>query len=305
MKKNRFLFFSFCFLILFSLFSCATSGNIAGNGETENETTGKTCLPSESEISWKKIDGIPFAEYFYFENKYYPVRWHCVKINLECEKLTVVTYPASENDFDRRIGQKSGILKGITIKKFSEMSHALICVNTTPFERHSYFSSDRKISGLHSAEKKILSPPVAKYSAVCFSKNPEDTGYTAKILKSQKNQDYSSYDFSFGGFFQILTDGKKEEFKAASNDSRTAMGVSKDGKTLYLLVVEGEKQKYSRGLSFQECADIFIRLGADNALQMDGGGSASLFINGENVLSYRKFRKNAAFAGFGVCADSD
>ena len=83
------------------------------------------------------------------------------------------------------------------------------------------------------------------------------------------------------------------------------MGVSKDGKTLYLLVVEGEKQKYSRGLSFQECADIFIRLGADNALQMDGGGSASLFINGENVLSYRKFRKNAAFAGFGVCADSD
>ena len=66
---------------------------------------------------------------------------------------------------------------------------------------------------------------------------------------------------------------------------------------LYLLVVEGERRFKSEGLSFSQCADIMILLGANDAMEMDGGGSSSLFINQKNVLGYPALRVNAAYMG--------
>jgi hypothetical protein len=59
---------------------------------------------------------------------------------------------------------------------------------------------------------------------------------------------------------------------------RTAAGRTRDGR-LIVLVVDG-RQPESRGVSLEELATIMRRLGAVDALNLDGGGSSALVANG-------------------------
>jgi hypothetical protein len=58
---------------------------------------------------------------------------------------------------------------------------------------------------------------------------------------------------------------------------RTAVGVSRDGRTVILIVVDG-RQPHSRGMSLIDLANTFIELGAHQALNLDGGGSSAMFV---------------------------
>jgi exopolysaccharide biosynthesis protein len=59
---------------------------------------------------------------------------------------------------------------------------------------------------------------------------------------------------------------------------RTAAGIAADG-TLILVVVEGRYAK-SVGVSVVELADVMVWLGAVDAVNLDGGGSSGIAVNG-------------------------
>lgn len=65
---------------------------------------------------------------------------------------------------------------------------------------------------------------------------------------------------------------------------RTAVGLSRDRKTLYLLVVDG-RQSHSVGMTAAEEAKALRDLGAWTALNLDGGGSSAMFIQGLGVVN--------------------
>ena len=56
---------------------------------------------------------------------------------------------------------------------------------------------------------------------------------------------------------------------------RTAAGVTADGHTLVLAVVDGRQPGYSAGATLPELAALMIRLGAVDAINLDGGGSST------------------------------
>jgi exopolysaccharide biosynthesis protein len=56
---------------------------------------------------------------------------------------------------------------------------------------------------------------------------------------------------------------------------RTAVGVDRDTKELIFLVVDG-RQDFSRGYTMVELGRMMKRLGAEDALNLDGGGSTTL-----------------------------
>ena len=58
--------------------------------------------------------------------------------------------------------------------------------------------------------------------------------------------------------------------------TRTAVAVDKAGETLWLAIVDGKQPLYSEGASLAELTDIFKQLGVDAAVNLDGGGSATL-----------------------------
>ena len=57
---------------------------------------------------------------------------------------------------------------------------------------------------------------------------------------------------------------------------RTAYGLSKDRHTLYLVTLDGRQPGYSDGSLDWETAEWMIKLGAYEAINMDGGGSTTL-----------------------------
>ena len=79
---------------------------------------------------------------------------------------------------------------------------------------------------------------------------------------------------------------------------RTALGLKKDG-TLLLLVVDG-RSNLSKGLTLEELATYFLRLGARDALNLDGGGSSIMVIDGKAVNHPSDGRERAVSMGIGL-----
>lgn len=63
---------------------------------------------------------------------------------------------------------------------------------------------------------------------------------------------------------------------------RTAVGVIDDNHLVFV-VVDGRSEGYSRGATLTELAQIMIDLGAETAYNLDGGGSSTMFFDGEVV----------------------
>ncbi|HSL46585.1 MAG TPA: phosphodiester glycosidase family protein [Anaerolineales bacterium] len=65
-------------------------------------------------------------------------------------------------------------------------------------------------------------------------------------------------------------------------DPRTAAGINRNGRYLYIVVVDGRQPFYSEGATFVDLAELMIEQGAFMAMNMDGGGSSTMVIEGEN-----------------------
>jgi exopolysaccharide biosynthesis protein len=63
---------------------------------------------------------------------------------------------------------------------------------------------------------------------------------------------------------------------------RTAVGVIDDNHLVFV-VVDGRSTGYSKGVTMTELAEIMQSLGATTAYNLDGGGSSTMYFNGELV----------------------
>jgi hypothetical protein len=78
------------------------------------------------------------------------------------------------------------------------------------------------------------------------------------------------------GNTQLAKDGKvPDDVPDADLAPRTAIGFDADGGRMILLTVDG-RATGSRGLSLKEMGQLMIGLGADDALNLDGGGSSTM-----------------------------
>jgi hypothetical protein len=68
----------------------------------------------------------------------------------------------------------------------------------------------------------------------------------------------------------------------SERDPRTAVGFNKNGRWLILVVVDGRQPFYSEGATFFELAGILLAHGAHFGMSLDGGGSSTLVIEGQN-----------------------
>lgn len=59
---------------------------------------------------------------------------------------------------------------------------------------------------------------------------------------------------------------------------RTAVGIGRDGRRLLLVVVDGRAPRYSAGMTLPELARLMLELGAQEALNLDGGGSSTMVV---------------------------
>ncbi len=91
------------------------------------------------------------------------------------------------------------------------------------------------------------------------------------------------------GHPQVVTDGvaiTANTTSAACNsrNPRTAMGISQDKHTLFMAVIDG-RSSASAGMYCTEEAALMKSLGAYEAVNFDGGGSSTMYINGRGVVN--------------------
>lgn len=65
-------------------------------------------------------------------------------------------------------------------------------------------------------------------------------------------------------------------------EPRTALGLNRNGRYLYIVVVDGRQPFYSEGATFVDLAELMIEQGAFMAMNMDGGGSSTMVVEGKN-----------------------
>lgn len=231
--------------------------------------------PQLAGIQWRQLaSGVETADIY---DKSFPLIAHAVKVDLSHPAVSIVTSEAAlfKNTDGRIIGE--------TPQTFALRHNTVAAFNAAAFKTRSVlFSLYRTIVGIHITDFRRMSPPNARYGALLFYARG-----TACIIDSQK-EDFFTADVrhAVSGFWVILRNGEIVPQKVQIRDSRTAVGLADNGKTLFILAVEGENKRKSQGLSYEETALLMRELGASDAMQLDGGSSSTLVIreNGEQRI---------------------
>lgn len=255
-KMKRFsAFISFTCLLVF--FSCKTTDSIKEPVEETGVFSG--------------------TDFFYAGKNYF-----IAEINLSSPDLEIKTFP-----------KKDGFSKPVSVKKFAEENNCFAAINANPFVTSSKlnpFFSERKPVGIYIDDFTEFSAPQKKYAALAFFK--EETGYSAKIFDSQDElllEKQKNPRFAAGGFWTILRGEKIYPFRNIK-DLRSAAGISKDGRKLYLFC--GKK------LSYEDTARILKERNVFCALQFDGGPSSQLYFHGKNRQRSAKKQLPSVILGF-------
>ncbi|MEV4120743.1 phosphodiester glycosidase family protein [Micromonospora sp. NPDC049645] len=90
-----------------------------------------------------------------------------------------------------------------------------------------------------------------------------------------KASDGSSLHAAVGGGNVLVRDGVVQSIADPTLAPRTAVGFSADGRKMIMLTVDG-RQVDSRGVTQTEMGRMMAELGAQHALNLDGGGSSTL-----------------------------
>jgi hypothetical protein len=91
---------------------------------------------------------------------------------------------------------------------------------------------------------------------------------------------------ALSGDRMLLSQGQPEQGLDGSElDPRTAIGVNRNGRWVYIVVIDGRQPLYSEGATFTELAGLMKDFGAYYAMNLDGGGSSTLVMQGQDGRS--------------------
>jgi len=110
-------------------------------------------------------------------------------------------------------------------------------------------------------------------------------GHTVR-LSTAFDRDMSHVVTAVGGDPVVLAGGKLSygpEHSRGARHPRTAVGFS--ATHIFLVVVDGRQQKLSIGMNFHELGRFMSTLGCTDALNLDGGGSTTMWVKGKVVNS--------------------
>ncbi|WP_238158162.1 phosphodiester glycosidase family protein [Kribbella voronezhensis] len=153
----------------------------------------------------------------------------------------------------------------------------------------------RTVDGLPTVREVLLRDGVVVSSATTPGTTPlaanelaligRDTGATALAafevgdkVEVQYGPRSDAADIAVGisGNVQLARDGKvPDDVPDADLAPRTAVGFTDNGRRMVLLTVDG-RATGSRGLSLKEMGQLMVGLGADDVLNLDGGGSSTM-----------------------------
>lgn len=102
--------------------------------------------------------------------------------------------------------------------------------------------------------------------------------YISRANQARFNAPIGKVYNAISGNAMILEQGQVLSGLEQNLAPRSAVGLDKPAKHLYLVVVDGRQSNYSEGVNLEELGQILLHHGAFNAMNLDGGGSSTLAI---------------------------
>jgi hypothetical protein len=170
---------------------------------------------------------------------------------------------------------------GRTVSSFATLVGAELAVNGDFFSYSTYAPS-----GLAIGNGKVWGgADSGSHGFIAFGKDRVELDGPATTVSSAP----SWMQQAVGGYPYVVVDGKAVTSFSPSHcptrNPRTAVGLSRDRKTLYLVVVDG-RWSSSAGMTCAELGQLMSGLGAFDALNLDGGGSTTMWIKGKGVVNH-------------------
>ena len=161
-----------------------------------------------------------------------------------------------------------------SVTEFLEEFHCQAAINGSVFDVYAQQRGDpMDILGLSLSRGQRYSPP-NRWDALLISRDRR-----AWIARAPVDTRKAWNGLS--GYRALLVRGKNRGTRDDLHP-RSAVGVSRDGRQLLLMTVDGRQPGYSEGLTTAETAERMKQLGAEDALNLDGGGSTTLVIQGRD-----------------------
>jgi len=203
-----------------------------------------------------------------------PMVIHVLTINVRTKKLRFLVTPPDDPGSDHP-------LRARTTSEFLQEFGVQVAVNGDGFSP--WWSHSLADFYPHAGDPVAPRGPAASRGKVYWK--PDEIVPTLYI----SSRNLLSFDAparpynAISGEFPLVAGGQPVEgLDDTDTHPRTAVGYSKNGRILYLVVVDGRQPLYSEGMTLAELADLMIGLGAQFAMNLDGGGSSTMVVVGSD-----------------------
>lgn len=245
------------FVLLFLFTACSGSPAVINDS---NQPQSKTSSPS-STGDWLTV--YPGIEKKYIINEDLPIAVYAFRIDLQhSDRQVLVSSLEPKGDFETRSKTVSG---------FARQYDTLVAINATtfsPYREEEGLGVNLTTLSIHEGE--IQSPQKDPMAALMVMTD-------GSVELHWPPFDYSRIRYAAGSGPLYLLEGKNRG-RTDQRHPRSGVGLSRDGRYLILMVIDGRKNDYSVGATMAEAANWMRDLGAWTAMNLDGGGSSALVL---------------------------
>jgi len=208
---------------------------------------------------------------------------HALRIDLTDPDIRLFTTPriADYSADSREAG-------GLTVKDFLRNNQLQAAINANFFDPQEYYlpaGTPMDIFGLAISQGVVVSAQERSEpsAAIVF-----DAANHGTIIHTNWPPTNTAGLFTaVCGTYPLVVNGTNIGYRYLSisdfiheQNPRTAFGLSQDGRYLFLVTIDGRQEGYSDGSYDYETAGWLLLLGAHNGINMDGGGSTTLVVEG-------------------------
>jgi len=203
-----------------------------------------------------------------------PLQVRAARIDLKAPGIRFIVTPPN--------GDAPGEVSGRTSMQFLEEFGCQLAINASFFRGPFRKGGPQDVVGLAISRGERYSKPeqfaallIRRDNSIWIDIPPWDGKQIAKAYHAAAGDTY----LLKGGL--ILQDSMAKDSHAPfKQHPRSAAGVTKDGRFLILMTIDGRQEGYSEGANKVETAEWLRKLGAWDALNFDGGGSTNMVVQG-------------------------
>ena len=251
--------------------------------------------PPRTPLSQELFMGITYQRHVQTQPR--PVILHTLTVDLTAPGIRVIVSPGADDDFssqsdpgqsergqsERGQSEPAGQTIARTASAFLAATQVQIAANgsffypfseKTPWD-YAPHSGDRTYPlGQTIAQGTAYAHPTEPWHPFCVFP-------TQRVMISDQLSCPSGTTFALSGGPLLLLNGQPvqtaQEIKPPDKPyGRTILATNRLGTRLWLVAIDGKQPFYSEGMTIAEATDFVRSLGADDALNLDGGGSTTL-----------------------------